>query len=160
MSVPKLKRQLSTYEVVNTSSKLYKAILKICLKMPKRYTYLVLKDLIDLANKVSDYTRGAKSFVPLNTKQAQIQISYFLHAAAALDALSGKINIFLQLPDTLTYKDEDNKKTKGVSVHELQEISNYINFERIYIEQDIEKIRENFPNLIEKKILKETYYTE
>ena len=158
MSVPKLKRSTSQYEVVYTGSKIYKSVLKICLKMPKRYTYLILQDIMNLANKVCDYTKGAKSFDPLNTKQAQIQISYFIHAGAALDALSGKIDTFLQIPEALSYKDQENKKTKGVTKKQLQELIIYINTERNLIEDSIKTIRKIFPDLIESKILREAYY--
>lgn len=146
-----MKRSQSQYEVVYIGSKIFKIILNMCLKMPKRYTYLILKDMIDLANKVSDYTRGAKSFEPTNQREAQIQVNYFIHANAALDALSGKINIFLQIPETLTYKDEQNKKNQGVTLNQLETISDYIQKERVLIQKSIEKIKSIFPKLIEKQ---------
>ena len=42
MSVVKLKRSLSNFQIINTAYQLYNLILKLCLKMLKRYTHLVL----------------------------------------------------------------------------------------------------------------------
>lgn len=159
MSVVRLKRNESPYEVVNTASKIFKLMLKICLKMPKRYTYLVLQDLIKSAGQTADFTRGAKSFDPVNTKQAQTQMTYFIHAGAALDALSGKLNIFLEIPESLTYRDE-KKKTKGVTLNELEELATYIKTQRNLIEQEIDKIRKRFPNLIENEKVRQLFTTQ
>ena len=160
MGVVKLKRSQSNFQIVTTAGKIYTLILKLCLKMPKRYTYLVLQSIIDRADKLCYYTRGSKVDQPLNIKQAQIKMSYLIHAAAALDDLSGKVDFFISNPNGLTYRDEEKGKVKGITYQNLEEVSTLINQERELIEQEKIKTRKQFPNLVENKILRETYYIE
>jgi hypothetical protein len=47
MSVVKLKKSLTNFQIVTTVYQLYNLILKLCLKMPKRYIYLVLQSIIN-----------------------------------------------------------------------------------------------------------------
>jgi len=85
-------------------------------------------------------------------------MSYLIHAAAALDDLSSKIDFFIDNTNTLTYRDEESKKVKGITYQNLEEVSTLINQERELIEQEKIKTRKKFPDLIENKVLRETYY--
>lgn len=131
MSVVKMKRSQSVYQIITTANQLYTLVLKLCLKMPKRYTYLVLQSIIDRADKVCYYVKGSKVDIPHNSKEAQIKLNYLLHAEAALDDLSWKTEFFMDNPNGLTYRDEEhNGKTKGITYQNLEEVYNLINKER------------------------------
>ena len=87
-------------------------------------------------------------------------MSYLIHAAAVLDDLSGKVDFFISNPNGLTYRDEEKGKVKGITYQNLEEVSTLINQERELIEQEKIKTRKQFPNLVENKILRETYYID
>ena len=49
MSVPAGERNLSSAQFVYDAFKLYKLALRICLSMPKRYTYMIAHPLLEKA---------------------------------------------------------------------------------------------------------------
>lgn len=145
MSVPKSERGQSAYEVVNTAGKLYKMTVDLCIKLPKRYTFLVLQPIVELAGKVADYTKAANSVFPANQHEAQLRRDYFLHARATLQALISKTGLLLEVPGVLTYRDGD--KTKGVTHKELEEWAALMNSEVKLISGAMNKDKERFKNL-------------
>lgn len=152
MSVVKMKRAKSVFQIITTANQIYTLILRLCLKMPKRYTYLVLQPIIDRADKMCYYVKGAKVDIPHNSKEAQVKLNYLLHAEATLDDLSWKTEFFMDNPNGLTYKDESqNGKTKGITYQNLEQLYNLINKERQLIQEEKVKTRKDFPELIQKE---------
>ena len=145
MSVPKSKRGESGYEVVNTAGDLYNKTIQICLKLPKRYTYLVLQPIVELAGKVADYTKSGNSVYPSNAHEVQIRRDYFIHARATLQSLISRANIIIDIPTVLTYKDGD--KTKGVTKNELQEWADLMGKEDRLIAGAMKKDKERYKDL-------------
>lgn len=143
----RLRKEKRPFAPVDTAITLYKRVLAACLKMPKRYTYLILKDVIDLSGAVMDNAKCANSVFPTNAHEAQIRIDFWIVARAKLQALSSRIDRFLEIPDTLTYHDEQSGKSKGITVHELDEIADLIIEEMALLTSTIESDRERFKSL-------------
>ena len=135
------------FAAVDIPPKLYKKTVDACLKMPKRYTYLILQDVIQLAGRVMDNTKAANSVFPTNQHEAQIRRDHWIHARADLEALSSRIDRFLEIPETLRYKDEISGRTKGITESELEEIADLIIQERGLITKALESDKERFKNL-------------
>ncbi len=125
MSVPQSKRAESGFQVVDTAIQIYKKTLNICLRMPNRYTYLVLEPIIKLAGEVMDNVKKANSIIPSltspNPVDVQLRRQHFVNAYASLQALITRMNYFIESPDVLRQK--DGKKTYGVTRSELTELS-------------------------------------
>lgn len=132
---------------VDLPPKLYKKVVDACLKMPKRYTYLILQDVVQLAGRVMDNAKAANSVFPTNQHEAQIRRDYWIYARADLEALSSRIDRFLEIPETLRYKDEISGRTKGITESELEEIADLIIQERGLITKALESDKERFKNL-------------
>ena len=145
MSVPKSKRDESKFEVVNNALDLYKFTLSLCLKMPKRYTFLVLQPIVELAGNVADYTKCANSVFPTNAHEAQMRIDYYIRARAELQALISRAGILFEASGALNYKDE--KKTKGVTAHEIEKWSYMMYKELSLVKGAVENDRKRFKNL-------------
>lgn len=149
MPAPKsrLLNEKRPFAPVDTAKKLYKKVLDMCLKMPKRYTYLLLTDVIHCAADVKRNTKGANSVFPTNQHEAQIRRDYWIHARAALQGLSSFIDDFLDIPDTLQYHDPASDRTKGVTIHELEEIADLINSEMGLITKALEDEQRRFRSM-------------
>ena len=52
--VPKSKQKESGFKAVDLSIEIYNDILDLCLKMPNRYTYLILQPILQLAGEIMD----------------------------------------------------------------------------------------------------------
>lgn len=117
MPAPKsiLTEKPKPYAPVTNAIAIYEKTLHICLKMPKRYTYLILQDVIRLAGEVMDNTKKANSVFAQNLHEAQIRKDYWINARASLQALSSRIDRFIDAPQSLRYRDEHSNHTKGVT---------------------------------------------
>ena len=146
MSVPKSERSPSGYEAVHVPEVLYDKVIHVCSKMPKRYTYLILKDTVEIAGKIMDYTAAANSVFPTNQHEAQLRRDYWIKARALNQALSRRINRFIKAQGSLTYIDE-NWKRKGVTKNELKEIMDLIIQEQALITGTIKAEANQYKNL-------------
>ena len=115
--------------------------------MPKRYTYLLLKDVIELAGRVMDYAKMANSVFPTNQHEAQLRRDYWIRARSSLQALSTRIDRFVEVPGTFSYHDNSQHKTKGVKERELVEIADLIISEMNLLTTTLESEKERFENL-------------
>ena len=57
--VPKSKQRESDFKAVDLSIEIYNDILDLCLKMPNRYTYLILQPILQLAGEIMDLMNTA-----------------------------------------------------------------------------------------------------
>ena len=149
MPAPKSRLRIEErpFAPVDNARKLYAKTLKLCLKMPKRYTYLVLQNVIELAARVRDNAKAANSVFPTNAHEAQIRRDYWIHARAALQSLALAVDSFLDIPDTLQYRDGTTGKTKGITVKELEELADLINREQALLTKQLKDEHERFKNL-------------
>ena len=142
MSVPKHKRQFNPYEVVENAKIIRQKMLRICLKLPKRYTHLLLIDTMHNASKLAYLCTGANSIFVTNEHEAQVRIDYWIHARATLRALNLDINEIADIPSILRY--EDAGKEKGVTRNEIDEIGGLIGKERELLKKAIETDRRRY----------------
>ena len=146
MSVPKSERTPSGYEAVHVPEVLYEKVIHVCTKMPRRYTYIILKDTVETAGKILDYATAANSVFPTNQHEAQMRRDYWIKARAFNQILSRRINRFINSPGSLTYIDEKGKK-KGVTKNELKEIMDLIIKEQSLITGTIKSESNRYKNL-------------
>lgn len=146
-NVPLLKRAKSGFQVIDTARDLKKKVLQICIKLPKRYTDLILKDTVQDAKDVARYTRKANSIFPHNQHEAQIRIDYWIEAMATIQSLSDDINDVSDIPSVLRYKDFNTGKDKGVTMNELDEIVDMVNSEIELIKGCLISDRKRFEKL-------------
>lgn len=144
-NVPESKRKKSGYQVVDNAENLESKIIKMCVKLPKRYTDLLLIKIVDLAGDIATYVRVANSNFPRNQHEAQIRRDDFVRAYGLTQALSGKINHLLLIPSVLRYK-ADNKE-KGVTINELCEVADIVELEMNLIKGSLESDKKRFKNL-------------
>lgn len=144
-NVPESKRGESGYQVIDTSRRLKKKVIDACIKLPKRYTDLILIDTARDAKDVARYARKANSVYPKNRHEAQIRIDYWIRALAAVQTLSDDINDIKGIPSVLRHKDHD--KEKGVTMNELDEILDLIDMEWKLLRGSLESDRERFGKL-------------
>ena len=142
MSVPKSKQKPSGFAVVDTALKIYGNILDICLRMPNRYTYLILLPILNLASDTADYVKEGNSVIP-NAKSpdpddVRLRRLYFQKARATLQALISKMNFFLLKPDIVRKKMKDGK-TVGITENELDGLSEEMRKELTLIGGVLEK---------------------
>lgn len=144
-NVPELERSASGFQVIDTARKLKKKVLQICVKLPKRYTDLILLDTVQDAKDVARYTRKANSVFPHNKHEAQIRLDYWIKAFATLQALSDDLNDIIDIPSVLRYK--ISGKEKGVTINEINEIAELINQEFELIKGALNSDRKRFEKL-------------
>ena len=142
MSVPKSKQKPSGFAVVDTALKIYGNILDICLRMPNRYTYLILLPILNLASDTADYVKEGNSVIP-NAKSpdpddVKLRRLYFQKARATLQALISKMNFFLLKLDIVRKKMKDGK-TVGITENELDGLSEEMRKELTLIGGVLEK---------------------
>lgn len=109
MSVYKALRGESTVQFVETARKLAIHTRKCCLKMPKRYTFFGVTDLVTLSSRVYDEVKMANSVFPGNQADAQLRRNHLIEANAVLQALIGELSIMADLlkqnPEKLRWLD-------------------------------------------------------
>lgn len=121
MSVPQSKRQESGFQVVDTAISIYKTVLNICLRMPNRYTYLVLQPVINLAGEVMDNVKKANSIIPSGTPPNPVDVDkrrgHFVDAYASLQALITRMNYFIETPEL--FRQKEGRKQYGITKAEM-----------------------------------------
>lgn len=142
----RLKPQSKAYAPVDVAIKIYKKTVAICLKMPKRYTYLMLQDIIHLAGEVMDNCKKANSIFPTDREEANERKICWVRARASAQALSTRLDRLLEVPGITRYPD-DNGKYHGITEKELTELADLVNQELGYISNLLPCERERFKDL-------------
>lgn len=93
MSVYKSKRGKSSVQFVETARKLEEHTLEQCLKVPKRYTFLLTQRIMGLASEVYEDVVSANSIFPVNQHEAQLRRDHLTAANAALQALDRQLGL-------------------------------------------------------------------
>lgn len=138
-NVPKSERKESGFQVVDTAIAIYRKTLDICMRMPNRYTYLVLLPILNLAGELQDNVKRANSIIPNVKAPNPVDVSkrreYFVTAYSSLQALITRLNFFLDCPETLRV---GGKKKYGITSSELLELSGMLRREFTLIKGAIE----------------------
>lgn len=93
MSVYKSKRGESSIQFIEVARKIECHTLEQCLKVPKRYTFLLSTRIMDLAAAVYDNVVSANSVYPTNQHEAQTRRDYLIAANAALQSLDRQLGL-------------------------------------------------------------------
>lgn len=150
-NVPMSKRRESGFDVVDTAEKIYSKVLGICLRMPNRYTYLILQDLLKLAGEVADFTAKADSISYASTPyigELDICMTHFLQARASLKALIKRMNFFILRPESV--RKTVNGKEIGITISELNELSDLMKKENDLLNRVISSGKQKRAVLVEK----------
>lgn len=97
MSVYKSKRGESSVQFIETARKLESHTLAQCLKIPKRYTFLLTTHIMELASAVYDNVISANSIYPTSQHETQIRRDHFISANAALQSLDRQLGLLAEV---------------------------------------------------------------
>ena len=106
MSVYKSKRGESAVQFIETARKLQEHTLMQCLKVPKRYTFLLTQEVMHLATDVYNNVVSANSVYPINQHEAQLRRDYLTAANASLQSLDRQLGLLAGV----LYKNPENFK--------------------------------------------------
>lgn len=93
MSVLKSKRGESVIQFLETARELEVYTIKQCAKLPKRFMFLITKDLVDLAKSIFNNVKSANSVYPTNAAELQLRTNYIIKANCALQCLISQLDI-------------------------------------------------------------------
>lgn len=107
MSVYKSKRGLSAIQYVENARQLQIYTIKNCVKFPKRYTYIVVQKIAELAEDIDTHVRIAESIIPTNLTEAQNKRDELTYALGLLNSLDDKLQLMYDI-----VSDNPNFKTE------------------------------------------------
>lgn len=93
MSVIKSKRGESVIQFLETARELEIYTIKQCAKFPKRFMFLITKDIIDLAKSIFNNVKSANSVYPTNAAELQMRTNFIIKANCALQCLISQLDI-------------------------------------------------------------------
>lgn len=93
MSVLKSKRGESVVQFLDTARELEIYTIKQCAKFPKRYMFLITKDIVALASATYNDVKAANSIYPTNAAEVQMRRNYIIRANCNLQCLISQIDI-------------------------------------------------------------------
>ena len=93
MSVLKSRRSESTMQFLETARELEIYTIKQCAKFPKRFMFLITKDLVALAKAVYNNAKAANSVYPTNAHEVQMRRDYIITANCDLQCLISQLDI-------------------------------------------------------------------
>lgn len=91
MSLPKSKRKPSSVQFLETAKELYNYTRKMCVTLPKRYTFFGLAQMFDCACRMREFIKKGNSLFPSNKHEVQMRRDCFLNAKMELQALADHI---------------------------------------------------------------------
>lgn len=97
MSVYKSKRGLSAIQYVENARQLQIFTVRNCVKFPKRYTYIVVKKIAELAEDIDTHVRLAEAIVPTNLREAQNKRDELNYAFGLLNSLDDKLQLMYDI---------------------------------------------------------------
>lgn len=93
MSVLESKRGVSTMQFLETARELEIYTIKQCAKFPKRFMFLITKEIVALATAVYDNVKSANSVFPTNAAELQIRTNFIIAANCKLQSLLSQLDI-------------------------------------------------------------------
>lgn len=106
MSVIKSRRNESVIQFLETARELEIYTIKQCAKFPKRFMFLITKDIIDLAKSIFNNVKSANSVYPTNAAELQLRTNFIINANCGLQCLISQLDIAREF-----IKHTDNDKT-------------------------------------------------
>lgn len=93
MSVIKSRRNESVIQFLETARELEIYTIKQCAKFPKRFMFLITKDIVDLAKSIFNNVKSANSVYPTNTAELQLRTNFIINANCGLQCLISQLDI-------------------------------------------------------------------
>ena len=93
MSVIGSKRGVSTMQFLETARELEIYTIKQCAKFPKRYMFLITKEIVALATSIYNNAKSANSVFPTNLAELQIRTNFIITANCELQCLLSQLDI-------------------------------------------------------------------
>ena len=93
MSVLKSQRGESAVQFLETARELEIYTIKQCAKFPKRFMFLITKDIVALAKAVYNNAKAANSVYPTNAAEVQMRRNYIITANCDLQCLISQLDI-------------------------------------------------------------------
>lgn len=125
-SVPASKRTKSHYEPVDNAAQIFKKTIDICLRVPKRYTIILLQYIARDAHSMASCAVRANSIHPACLSEYHTRRALWQEGLSWLNALDQDFSLFLYDPKCLTYFENSETPTKGVSHTDLNVLASLI----------------------------------
>ena len=93
MSVLKSKRGKSAMQFLETARELEVYTIRQCARFPKRFMFLITKDIVSLAKAIYNNVKAANSVYPTNAAEVQIRRTYLITANCELQCLLSQLDI-------------------------------------------------------------------
>ena len=93
MSVLKAMRKESKVEYVDNALKLQVQTIKICLKIPKRYTFFGATEIARLAMEVTNCVKSCNSIFAVTKEDYQKRVDLLTDANCALQSLNSQMSV-------------------------------------------------------------------
>lgn len=93
MSVLKSRRKESSVQFLDTAREIEVYTIKQCSRFPKRYMFLLTKDLVELSKSIYNNTKSANSIYPTNKEEFLIRMEYNLGANCDLQCLISQLDV-------------------------------------------------------------------
>ena len=93
MSVLKSKRGKSAMQFLDTARELEVYTIRQCARFPKRFMFLITKDIVSLAKAIYNNVKAANSVYPTNTDEVQLRRNYLITANCELQCLLSQLDI-------------------------------------------------------------------
>lgn len=93
LQVLQSQRGESTMQFVDTARELEIYTIKQCAKFPKRFMFLITKDIVSLATSVYNNVKAANSIYPTTAVEAQKRKDYIIAANCGLQCLISQLDI-------------------------------------------------------------------
>ncbi len=110
MGVLEKNREESTVQFLETAMELEEYAIRYAIKFPKRYFFVITKDLLDLSKQVYNNAKSANSVYATNPTESQIRVNYVIHAICSLQALSSQLDVAQKVVTHYSAKDKDGKE--------------------------------------------------
>ena len=93
MSVPKSQQTESKMQFLETGRNLYKAVMALVTKLPKRYTFYIGRSIYESARDGYRHVKAANIIYPTNRHEAQRRRDHLTEANASFDFLLSELDI-------------------------------------------------------------------
>lgn len=93
MSVLKSKRGESAMQFLETARELEVYTIRQCARFPKRFMFLITKDIVALSKSVYNNVKAANSVYPTNAAEVQVRRNYLIAANCELQCLISQLDI-------------------------------------------------------------------
>ena len=93
MSVLKSKRGESAMQFLETARELEVYTIRQCARFPKRFMFLITKDIVALSKAVYNNVKAANSVYPTNAAEVQVRRNYLIAANCELQCLISQLDI-------------------------------------------------------------------